>query len=309
MRRFTLFVFAASTMSVGIGSAHGQALPAPICTRSIEDQANPGSPCLLASSVPTLGMLYPISCDLFVDASTGNVGIGTCQPVASFDIRRGTSAQPLLAISEHTGVGVFFQFHDAVINFGDGNRYASFLDMQADNSGKSILGFNYEGYDNREPNSLYYRNTAIFDGKRDPIVFAEGSSGNVGIGTVTPSERLQVIGNICATGSIGPCSDARFKKDIATIRDPLSTVTKLRGVEFAWRRDEFPDRQFSNQRQVGFVAQEVRDVVPGVVSKGSDGFYSVDYGRLVPILVEAMKAQQAQIDALRVQVAALKERP
>ena len=45
-----------------------------ICASSIDDMASPGI-CIPASSVPTLGMLYPISTDLFVDAGTGNVGV------------------------------------------------------------------------------------------------------------------------------------------------------------------------------------------------------------------------------------------
>jgi hypothetical protein len=49
------------------------------CASSLRDQANPGA-CLEASSAATLGMLYPLSSRLFVDESTGNVGIGTTSP-------------------------------------------------------------------------------------------------------------------------------------------------------------------------------------------------------------------------------------
>ncbi len=54
------------------------------CASSIKDQANPGS-CLQASSTPTLGMLYPISANLFV-AVGGNVGIGTTSPAARLEV-------------------------------------------------------------------------------------------------------------------------------------------------------------------------------------------------------------------------------
>ncbi len=60
-------------------------LPFPLtCANSIKDQANPGS-CLEASTIPTLGRLYPISANLFV-ATGGNVGIGTTSPAAKLDI-------------------------------------------------------------------------------------------------------------------------------------------------------------------------------------------------------------------------------
>ena len=132
-----------------------------------------------------------------------------------------------------------------------------------------------------------------------------GNTGNVGIGTGTPSESLSVAGNICASGSIGSCSDARFKENVETIDGALATVTRLRGVDFDWKRGEFPDRKFSDAHQVGFIAQEVKGVLPEVVTQSGDGFYSIDYGHLTPVLVEAIKEQQKQILAQQAQIEAL----
>jgi hypothetical protein len=131
--------------------------------------------------------------------------------------------------------------------------------------------------------------------------------GNVGVGTVSPSERLHVAGNICATGTIGVCSDARFKKNVAGMADALAKVTRLRGIHFDWRQDEFPDREFDDARQAGFIAQELKEVYPEAVRQGSDGAYSVDYGRLTPLLVEAIKEQQQENEDLKQRVAALEE--
>ncbi|MCH7995834.1 MAG: tail fiber domain-containing protein, partial [Planctomycetes bacterium] len=55
---------------------------------------------------------------------------------------------------------------------------------------------------------------------------------SLGIGTAAPSQMLHVVGNICATGSIGVCSDVRFKKNISPIASSLDSVSKLRGVSF-----------------------------------------------------------------------------
>ncbi len=60
----------------------------PACAKALEDQGAPG--CLYASSVPTLGRLYPLSANLFVEAATGEVGIGTTSPVARLHVA-GTS--------------------------------------------------------------------------------------------------------------------------------------------------------------------------------------------------------------------------
>jgi len=73
-------------------------------------------------------------------------------------------------------------------------------------------------------------------------------------------------------------------------------VLSLRGVTFDWRREEFPALNFTAGRSVGFVAQEVERVVPEAVTRDAEGFRSVAYSHLTPVLVEAVKEQQAQIE-------------
>jgi hypothetical protein len=79
---------------------------------------------------------------------------------------------------------------------------------------------------------------------------------------------------------------------------------KLRGVTYYWKQAEFPEKQFNARRQLGFIAQEIEPYYPEMVTTDADGYKSVDYSRLTPVLVEAMKEQQAQIEALKAQVAA-----
>ncbi len=132
--------------------------------------------------------------------------------------------------------------------------------------------------------------------------FIVKDNGNVGIGTASPSQKLQVAGNICATGTIGSCSDIRYKKDLTPINNSLPAILSLNGIYYRWKKDEFPSMQFNDQRQLGFSAQEIEIIFPEMVMTDVNGYKSVDYGRLTPVLVEAIKEQQKQIDDKQKQI-------
>jgi hypothetical protein len=129
--------------------------------------------------------------------------------------------------------------------------------------------------------------------------------GTVGIGYPDPYPyTLGVNGTGFFSGNVyaldyGQSSDARFKRNIATCDNALDTILRLRGVTFDWDREGFPSRNFPEGRRIGFLAQELELALPELVSTGSDGYKSVSYAGVVPVLVEAMKAQQKQIDALK----------
>ena len=60
---------------------------------------------------------------------------------------------------------------------------------------------------------------------------------------------------------------------------------------------EFPKQNFDSIPQIGFIAQELKKVLPQLVSQNDSGYYSVNYVKVVPVLVMAMKEQQAIIEA------------
>ncbi len=64
------------------------------------------------------------------------------------------------------------------------------------------------------------------------------------------------------------------------------------------RTDVFHKNNFQQGRQMGLLAQNVEKIIPDAVSE-MDGYKGVDYARLVPLLVESIKAQQQQIDELK----------
>ncbi len=132
------------------------------------------------------------------------------------------------------------------------------------------------------------------------------AGGQLGINTSSPTLAFQLVGSGCYTGTFGACSDARFKLDIETLPDPLETLSRLRGVQYEWNRDRYPDRQFPEGLQVGLIAQEVEAVVPSVVVTDTEGYKSVDYSKLVALLIEVTKAQQEQLTSQAAQLAHLR---
>jgi hypothetical protein len=81
-------------------------------------------------------------------------------------------------------------------------------------------------------------------------------------------------------------SDSRLKKNDVPIENALQLVQKLRGVTFDWNETS---KLASPHRQYGFIAQEVGLHFPSLVHKRSDGYFAVDYSKVVAILVEAVK--------------------
>ena len=100
-------------------------------------------------------------------------------------------------------------------------------------------------------------------------------------------------------------SDRRFKQRIRPLTGALASVLALRGVRYDWNALGQQHGGRAGAGQVGFIAQELEKVYPELVSTDKDGYKSVNYAQLTPVLLEALKEQQQQIDALRQQNAAL----
>ncbi len=131
-------------------------------------------------------------------------------------------------------------------------------------------------------------------------VFGSNDSSGYGVyGLSVSGYSVYCNGNGGYTGSWGLISDGRLKRNVEPLANGLARVLALRGVSFLYRVDEFPEKKLPHEPQVGFIAQEVESVVPSVVVTGPDGYMSVDYAKLTPLLVEAIRAQQEEIRDLR----------
>jgi hypothetical protein len=142
----------------------------------------------------------------------------------------------------------------------------------------------------------------------DPSVVVRPGNGFTGFGVAWPNYRVQ-LPNISDESGKGQAngwitySSAKWKTNVRTIDNALSKVEKLRGVYYDWKPAQ------GGAHDIGFIAEEVGKVLPEVVASNGDGSVSgMDYSRVNALLVEAIKDQQKQIEALKSQNGSLEER-
>ncbi len=112
---------------------------------------------------------------------------------------------------------------------------------------------------------------------------------------------FSVLGNLWANGTTYP-SDGRFKKNIQPLQHSLEKILQLQGVSYEMKTDEFPTQHFDTSTQVGLIAQDVEKLIPQVVSEGPNGYKAIDYAKLVPLLIESIKALKQEINDLKIKV-------
>jgi hypothetical protein len=92
-------------------------------------------------------------------------------------------------------------------------------------------------------------------------------------------------------------SDKRLKENISPLSDSLEKISKIRGVEFDWKKNE--EIHPNEGHDVGVIAQEIEKVLPEVVTTRDSGYKAVKYEKIVPLLIEAIKELKAEIDELK----------
>lgn len=102
------------------------------------------------------------------------------------------------------------------------------------------------------------------------------------------NSNLQVNGDIRAKEFI-QYSDFRLKTNIEELTDAMDIILSLNAKKFQWKKDSnASDGQIGGKRAIGLIAQEVRKVLPNIVDE-HNGYLSVSYSQIIPILVEALK--------------------
>lgn len=134
-------------------------------------------------------------------------------------------------------------------------------------------------------------------------------------------------GDVFTTGGFYTPSDSRLKKNVTNYTGALHLLSQLNVVSYYFDLEKFPNSGFSNKKEIGFIAQELLEVFPTavsekIVSMSSNNkpigpkeqsnldfqkFYTVDYTRLVPVAIEAIKEQQQIIESQNAKIERLEK--
>jgi hypothetical protein len=260
------------------------------------------------------------SIDVFANSATDIVIDinGYYAPQTGVTLAQGSAGAPPLSFSGEPGTGIFSGGSDT-LNFSTAGTNR----MTIDSNGFLTLNSNIPNSFPGVPSITIGNpggNAAIFlgaDAQHEleiawlnpdfARITAEGghplalqdAGGSVGIGTDTPRDILEVVGelrvadcvkNASGTQIAGTCpSDERLKTNIEPFALLLSQLVRLQPVHFDWRANEYPDYHFGTSRSYGLIAQEVEQVFPELVSRDKNGFKAVNYSELPLLLLQAIR--------------------
>ncbi|MGE0481867.1 MAG: tail fiber domain-containing protein [Phycisphaerae bacterium] len=124
-------------------------------------------------------------------------------------------------------------------------------------------------------------------------------NGNVGIGTIAPSQLLSVNGSAGKPGGgdWSVFSDERLKQNITPMPDALDRLMRLHGYEFEYTADAVERGRGLPGRQIGLIAQEVQRVFPDWVEQDADGYLFVTERATTALMVESLRQLRTEQDA------------
>jgi hypothetical protein len=203
--------------------------------------------------------------------SAGKVGIGFTAPGGKLDVQDTGTTAPA---NGQPGTGFNVKRSDGVLGVA--------------------IGYN------DEPATFYIQSNRMDGGTGIAYNLALSPvRGNVLIATYTDNGyKLYVNGNAAGPSGFANVSDRRLKKDITPIENGLDKIKQLNGVSFNWDKTIRPDLVLDDKNHLGLIAQDVEEILPQVVQQDTEGNYSVAYGNIVGVLIEAIKELNAKIDRL-----------
>ena len=196
-----------------------------------------------------------------------------------------TSAQLSTLISDETGSGnLVFAISPTLVTPNLGTPSAVVLTNASGTA--SNLTANIANY-------ITISDDTATNATRYPI-FANGISGTILEQVSSTKFTFNPSTGLLTSTDYNSSSDERLKKNIKTVRNAVEKISALRGVTFDWKE--------GNAKGIGLIAQEVKNVIPEVVTTDENGYLGIKYTNIIGILVEAIKDQQEQINILKKQI-------
>jgi hypothetical protein len=129
-----------------------------------------------------------------------------------------------------------------------------------------------------------------------PVMYAT-NSGNVGIGTTSPSTKLEVNGTATVTALV-ETSTRELKENIETLEDQSTIVDSLQPVSYTWKED--------GKEDFGLVAEDVEEIAPHLVHRNEDGKPTgIKYSKLSVLLLDVVQRQSTLINDLNERITKL----
>lgn len=170
--------------------------------------------------------------------------------------------------------------------------------FEAYQGGHMVMGIRDNSTDGHDSFAVVSGDGGYYSGNQyTKLAFKVSGSGETTIGGATSiAGNLAVTGEITATSDITAyySSDKRLKENIVPISSAVDKVKQIGGYEFDWN-----DKSSFEGHDIGVIAQEIEQVLPEIVADRDDGYKAVRYEKIVPLLIEAIKEQQLQIEELK----------
>jgi hypothetical protein len=246
----------------------------------------------------------------------GNIGIANISPYEKLDVKSASSTSPAIVANGASANGSFNMAHGYDGANGD---YVCTYSTQYSTVGM-VLGYGVKASTTASDTFLCSADNSNFT--RGAVVLTDtlkfwtaGAQTGTLNNNITMTERFRVTpagvghfdNDVVAYSST--VSDKRLKENITTIDNALDKVMALRGVEYDWTATSR-----KGTHDIGLVAQEVEEVLPELVTEhelctgefGGEGnektFKTVNYDKMVGVLIEAIKEQQQQINELKIKL-------
>jgi len=228
-----------------------------------------------ANAVPTL----------VLDRKTAEIGIGTSLMEAPLHVQEGSAGA---VTANSNSIAVFERSSGGFVSVlgPDGTSKGILFGRESDNDSGGIV-YDQASVSNE---SMQFRT----GGNSTKMTIR--STGDVGIGTTSPSFRLHVNGSAGKPGggSWSIASDARLKHEIQDLDGALARLLELRGVTFKYR-DPQAIHELDGER-IGMIAQEVERVFPDWVEEAPDGYKRLTIRGFEALAIEALRELRMEKD-------------